>query len=335
MKMRRILSLAILSILFGTPALRGGTLIRIGTTAPARSPWSRALDELAADWERLSGGAVQVKIYAGGIIPSDEDLITRMRQGTLDGAALSSLGLLKIQPDLLALLAPFLTESGAEFRYVLEKMKPVYEKQIEEKGYKPLFWSQAGWTYFFTKEKIAYPEDLKKARIAFPAGEPEMAGAWERMGYQVVPTDLRDLMAALQSGAVSGFYLTPLLAGTGQYYVLATHMLDIPVSPALGGLMLTAQAWGNIPGPDREPLLRAVLKAAEGLSRGADPLEGDALKSMRETGLIIDEPPAGAWERWHAAAAKGMAELEGRIFSKETADRILALTREFRKKSGS
>jgi TRAP-type C4-dicarboxylate transport system substrate-binding protein len=335
MKMRRILCLTILSLLFGTSALRAGTLIRIGTTAPARSPWSRALDELAADWERLSGGAVQVKIYAGGIIPSDQDLITRMSQGTLDGAALSSLGLLKIQPDLLALMAPFLTESGPEFRYVFEKTKPVYEKRLEEKGFKLLLWTQAGWTYFFTGEKIAYPEDLKRFRIAFPAGEPEMEGAWERMGYQVVATDLRDLMAALQGGTVSGFYLTPLLAGTGQYYVLADHMLDLPVSPALGGLVLTEQAWRSVPESYRQPLLGSALQAADGLLRTAGNLDGDALKTMRESGLVIDEPPAGAWERWHAAAVKGMAELEGKVFSKETADRILALTREFRKKSGS
>jgi len=331
---RRMLTLLALMLLFWGTHLQAVTVIKIGSIAPSRSPWDKALNEVAADWEKISGGTVEVKIYAGGIAGNELDMIRKMRLGTLNGAVLSSMGMIKINRDLFVLITPFLTNSEQEFQYVFDKMKPVFQKQIEEQGYKVLLWTQAGWAYFFTKEKVTYPEDMKKYKISFTADEPEMEHAWKQMGYQVVPNDLKDMMMALQSGMVTAFYLPPLLAGSGQYFALAPHMLDLRLAPLIGGLVLTDKTWQSIPEQYREPMVQSVLKATEGLHQSTKNLENDAIKAMKENGLIIDEPPADAMEKWRAAASKGMDELTEKAFSKETYDEVLALIQEFRQKSG-
>jgi TRAP-type C4-dicarboxylate transport system substrate-binding protein len=329
-----MLTLAVLMLLVCGANLQAATAIKIGSIAPGRSPWDKALNELAADWEKISNGSVQVKIYAGGIAGNELDMIRKMRLGTLGGAVLTNMGMTKISRDLFVLSTPFLTDSEQEFQYVFEKMKPVLQKQIEEKGFKVLLWTEAGWAYFFTKDKILYPEDLKEYKISFAADEPEMEQAWKKMGYQVVPNDLKDMMMALQSGMVNAFYLSPLVAGSGQYFALAPHMLALRLAPLVGGLVLTDKAWESIPEQYREPMVQSVLKAAEDLYQTTKGLEDEALKAMKENGLIIHEPPADAMEKWRAAASKGMDELTAKAFSKEIYDQVLSIIQEFRQKSG-
>jgi len=329
-----MLTLVVLMLLVCGANLQAATVIKIGSIAPSRSPWDKALNEVAADWERISNGTVQVKIYAGSIAGNELDMIRKMRLGTLNGAVLSNMGMIKINRDLFVLSAPFLTDSEQEFQYVFEKMKPVFQKQIEEKGFKILLWTQAGWAYFFTKDKVLYPEDMKKYKISFTADEPEMEQAWKKMGYEVIPNDLKDMMMALQSGMVNAFYLPPLLAGSGQYFALAPHMLALRLAPLVGGLVLTDKAWESIPGQYREPMVQSVQKAARGLLQSTSDLENEALQAMKENGLIIDEPPADALEKWRAAASIGMDELTGKAFSREIYDQVLSIIQEFRQKRG-
>jgi TRAP-type C4-dicarboxylate transport system substrate-binding protein len=329
-----MVSFVVLMLLVCSVHLRAVTVIKIGSIAPSRSPWDKALNEVAADWEKISNGTVQVKIYAGGIAGNELDMIRKMRLGTLNGAVLSSMGMIKINRDLFVLITPFLTDSQQEFQYIFDKLKPVFQKQIEDKGFKVLLWTQAGWAYFFSKDKVVYPEELKKDKISFTADEPEMEQAWKKMGYQVVPNDLKDLMMALQSGMVTAFYLPPLLAGSGQYFALAPHMLDLRLAPLIGGLVLTDKAWESIPEQYREAMVQSVLKAAEGLHQSTKGLENEALKAMQENGLIIHEAPADAMAKWRAYASKGMEELTAKAFSKEIYDHVLSLIQEYRQKSG-
>ena len=330
---RRMLSLAVWLVLFCGVQLRADIVIKIGSVAPSRSPWDKALNEVAADWEKISNGTIQVKIYAGGITGTELDMIRKMRLGTLSGGVLSAMGMEKLSRDLFVLVTPFLMNSDEEFQFVFDRLKPIFQKQIEDKGFKVLLWTQAGWSYFFCKEQVLYPEDMKNLKVSFTTEEPEIEQAWKKMGFQLVPNELKDLMMALQSGMVDAFYLPPLLAGSGQYFALAPHMLDLPLAPLFGGLVLTTKAWETIPEQYREPMLQSVFRVSEGLFESTKGLDEDALKAMQENGLIIENPPADALEKWRAAASKGMDELTDKVFSKEIYDRLISLIQEFRQKS--
>ena len=319
-----------MALLLGGANAHAATVIKIGSVAPDRSPWNKALQEVAADWAKISSGQVELKIYAGGVAGSEEDMLRKMRLGTLGGAVFTAFGMVKIDPDVFVLSTPFLWDSEPEFQYVFDKMKPVFRKQIEDKGYRVLLWTHAGWTYFFTKGRVLYPDDLKKYKISFATGEPEMEQAWKSMGFQMVPNDLKDLMIGLQSGLVDSFFLPPLLAASGQYFALAPHMLDLQLGPLIGGLVLTNKAWENIPEAFREPMEQALAKAADRLIQETKGLENEAIKTMLDNGLIVEKAPADALGKWRAVAAKGTEVLTEKTFSKETYEKALALIAEFR-----
>ncbi|MBI4876658.1 MAG: hypothetical protein HY822_18640 [Acidobacteria bacterium] len=42
--------------------------IKAGTAAPEGSPWHQILQRTREDWSKLTGGAVSLSIYAGGVL---------------------------------------------------------------------------------------------------------------------------------------------------------------------------------------------------------------------------------------------------------------------------
>ena len=131
--------------------------IKVGSAAPARSPWDKALRELGREWKRISNGTVNLKIYAGGIAGNESDTIRKMRFGTLGGAVLTNVGFTNLNEEVYVMNTPFLIGSDEELNYVLRKMKSFFNKGIEEKGFKVIIWSIAGWLNFFTEKPEYYP----------------------------------------------------------------------------------------------------------------------------------------------------------------------------------
>lgn len=316
------------------PPAAGAVVIKIGSIAPERSPWGKALESVAREWERISNGTVQVRIYPGGMAGSESNMIQKMRLGQLQGGVFTSMGLSKIERSVTALNIPLLFHSPEEFNFVFDRMKPALEKKIEEQGFKVVFWTLAGWVNFFTKKPVVYPADLKKLKVSVTDSDSVIEQVWKKMGFEVVPGDLRDLMVQLQSGMVTAAYLPALLAASGQYFAVVPHMLSMTLAPLVAGLVLSDKAWASIPEELHQPFLASIAEASRGLYEETQGLEADAVKMMKENGLIVHDAPPDALEKWRQTAAEGVNDLIGPVFSKEMYDQIVGYIQEYRKGRG-
>jgi len=315
-------------------AVSGAVVIKIASIAPSRSPWDKVLEQVARDWERISKGAVQVRIYPGSIAGSEQDMIRKMRLGTIQGGVFSTMGLIKIDHSLMVLSIPFLFHTQDEFNAVFDRMKPAFEKMIEDKGYKMMLWTLAGWVNFFSKSKVVDPDDLKKLKVSVTADFPELEQVWKRMGYEVVTSGASELMIQLQSGAASAAYLPPLLAASSQSFALLPHMFSPSLAPLVGGLILSDKAWAAVPAEFRQPFLDAVDSATKGLYEETMRLEADAVKMMKDNGLVVHDPSAAALAKWYEAAGRAVDGLIGPVFSKESYDRVVRYVQDYRQARG-
>ncbi len=309
--------------------------VKIGSIAPAKSPWDKALRELGREWKAISNGQVKVKVYPGGIAGSEDDMIRKMKVGTLGGAVFTNRGLTKIYSDYYVLNVPFIFASDEEFQYVIRKMEPFFEKGIEKKGYKVIIWSMAGWIHFFSKDKVEYPDDLKKHKLSFATGEPELEQVWKKSGYQVIPNDISDLMMGLQSGMVNAFYLPPLVTASGQYFPLAPNMLSLKIAPIYGGIVLSNRIWKRIPEKYREEFMNVAQKISKKLQIKTKSLEKNAVKIMQKHGLKINPLPNGGIVKWREAMKKGMDSLINNIFSQEIYNKVKGYINDIRQKKNA
>jgi len=332
MKIKRLkLILFTLIMIIGLNHSLEALTIKIGTIAPLRSPWVKILKKLGVEWAKITDGSVKIRIYPGGIAGGEEDMVRKIRLGNLGGAVFTNIGINNISFDSNVLNIPFLFNSDEELDYILEKVKPILKKEIEEKGFNVIAYSKAGWVYFFGKKPILYPDDLKKHKLAFSTGVRSWEEAWKKSGFHVVPVELKDLMMALQSGMVDSFYIHPLLAGSGQYFALSPHMTELKITPLVGGVVFSRQIWRRVPDKYKADMLATVEKMIDLLVEETDQLEKEAIQEMKKHGLKIHELPDDALAKWREVSNKGLDALIGKAFSAEIYEKVTTLLKDFRK----
>jgi TRAP-type C4-dicarboxylate transport system substrate-binding protein len=331
-KKLKFIFLSVIAIVILTDCLQAVT-IKIGTIVPLRSPWVKELKKLGVEWTKITNGKVKIKIYAGGIAGGEDDMVRKIRMGTLGGAIFTNIGINNIYPDSNVLNIPFLFNSEKELDYILDKMKPIFEGEIEKKGFKVIAYTKAGWIYFFTKKPVTFPEDLRKHKLSFSTGAQVWEEAWKKSGYQIIPGALKDLMMSLQSGMVNAFYLHPLIAGSGQYFPLAPNMLTLKVAPLVGGVVFSKRIWDRVPDQYKDKMLAVVLEMIDRLYQETIELEKEAIQEMKKHKLKINPLPPGAMEKWRAASDKGLDVLLGRAFSKKVYDAVIRHLNDFRKQN--
>ena len=182
--MRKTLALFSLAALLALPgrASAQNIDIKLGTLAPKGSTWETLMKEMGQKWKEASGGKVNLRIYPGGVLGNEGDMVRKMRVGQLQASALTTVGLHDITPEPLAVTAPMVVQSYDELDYVMEKMMPSLEKKLEEKGYVVLAWSEVGFVYFFSALQFHTPDEAKKAKIFTWEGDPGSVEAWKATG---------------------------------------------------------------------------------------------------------------------------------------------------------
>ena len=115
------------------PPLQALTL-KMATLAPEGSPWVEELRQVAWQWERVSGGRVRLKIYAGGVAGEEPDMLRKLRIGQLQGAALTQLGLGELEPDILTISVPFLVRDEGELDLLLEAGSEPLRRDVRRPG---------------------------------------------------------------------------------------------------------------------------------------------------------------------------------------------------------
>jgi len=296
--------------------------IKVGSVAPARSPWDKALKKLDQRWREISKGSVQLKVYPGSIAGSEADVIRKMRIGILSGGGFTNRGLTTLCSDIHIFNIPLLFQSDEEFERVFEAMKQDFEACIREQGFHVVIWNLSGWVKFFSANPVLRPKDLLAHKISFAPNAPVMEQAWKSAGYHLVRNEMKDLMMALQSGMVNAYYLPPLLAASGQYFALTPHMCNIRVAPLVGGIVITDKVWQRVPQQYRQPMMQAAERIAAELYQETVRLEEEAVQEMVKRGLNIHDVPADALKEWRQVADKGIQSLVDKVFSRTLYTRI-------------
>ncbi|MBA7620425.1 hypothetical protein ES703_27774 [subsurface metagenome] len=327
---RILLTVLIFCICLSIPA--SALTIKLGSLAPEASPWGKALKKLAAEWNSISRGRVNVKIFPGGIAGGEFDMIRKIRINQLQAAAITGIGLGTISTDIVIVQLPFLVKDDDELNYVLEKMRPTFDKIIEEKGFKLLEYTMAGWATIFSKKPVITPEDLKKLKMYAMDGHSELDQAWKAMGYHIIPLPATDVIPALQSGMVETFITTPLMAAAMQWFGLAPHMADLKFGPMTGGIIISRRTWQRIPEEIKPELLAAAERIIKDLYKETREVEEKALEVMLQHGLIINPIPPKAYREWEKLVDTGFSMLIGDVFSREVYDELKGYIEEYRKK---
>ena len=110
-------------------------VIKLATLAPEGSNFMKAFNNLNQEIIEKTGGEVEFRVYTGGVMGNDADLLRKMRVGQIQGGGFTAGGASAVYPDLDAMSVPLIFRTYDEVDYVLSKMTPRFDSELEKKGY--------------------------------------------------------------------------------------------------------------------------------------------------------------------------------------------------------
>jgi TRAP-type transport system periplasmic protein len=328
----RFVSLLLCGLLFAECVQAGDAArIRLGTLAPRGTSWHRSLLEMGEKWRAAQGANAAFIVYTDGSQGGEADMVRRMRVGQLNAALLSVVGLSEIDPAASALQKmPMVFRSWEELDFLREKLRPTLEKRFHDKGFRVLFWGDAGWVRFFSKEPALHPADYRRMKVFAWAGDNPQVDIMKALGYQPVVLEIADILPGLQTGMINMVPSTPFYALVGQFYGHAPHMLDLNWVPIVGAAVITRQAWDSM-SPAAQQALRDAGETTGAQLRTISRRENEeAVEAMKKRGLKVQRVTPGIEAEWRAMAEAAYPMIRGNMVPAELFDEVQRLLQEYR-----
>ena len=146
----RSLTNKIVGLLF-VVALCAGNLVaqievKMGTVAPTGTPWADELNGIKKRVEAESNKAIKMKIYLGGQLGGENEILQGIRKGRIQGGGLTAAAVASVIPEMDIVEIPYLFDSQKQADCVLDNhlLEP-FRQLFDEKGLTFVSWAENGY----------------------------------------------------------------------------------------------------------------------------------------------------------------------------------------------
>lgn len=305
--------------------------VKLATLAPRGTIYHQVLLEMGQSWRHAEAPGAVFTVFSDGVQGGEADIVRRMRLGQLDAALMSVIGLSEIEAGAAALqYMPLMFRSWEEVDLAGRHVRPVLEKRFLDKGFVVLFWVEAGWVRFFSKEPALHPDDFKRMKMFAWAGGPEQVALMKAMGYQPVVLETADILPGLQTGLINAVPVTAMWALTVQIDATARHMLDIRWVPIVGAAVVTRRAWDGMTPAGRQALQAGAARAGERLRAQRETSDLDAVEAMKKRGLQVHSLTPQLEAEWRQLAENAYPKIRGGMVPADMFDAVQRVLLEHR-----
>ena len=262
MTFKRKLLLAALPFAFSASAF--ALDIKFADVHPAGYPTVVAEQNMGKKLEEATKGEITFKMFAGGVLGSEKEVIEQAQIGAVQMARVS-LGIVgPVVPDVNVFNMPFVFRDHDHMRKVIdgEIGQEILDK-ITNSDFNlvALAWMDGGSRSLYTKKPVRSLEDLKGMKIRVQ-GNPLFIDMMNAMGGNGIAMDTGEIFSALQTGVIDGAENNPptLLEHnhfqSAKYYTLTGHLiLPEPV-------VMSKTTWNKL-SPEQQALVKKVAREAQ------------------------------------------------------------------------
>lgn len=284
-------------------------VLKIGTIAPANSPWDVELKKLAAEWSKITNGTVSIQFQNITTLGGEKAAIQKMRsarpgqRAPLDGAVLSSIGLHESAPSakVFTLSCPFLIRTQEELEEVIKNFGSSIEAEYKKAGLELLAWTNAGWIRFFTKDSYSDLAGLKRLKIACSGFDsPVLSNALKIAGFTIEDMKSEKVSQSLKSASgVNGIFSVPMLIYLDGNYKNINYALATRLCPVMAGLVLSSNSWSKIPSKYHAEMKAALQRTVARLNSELEVFDVQYTDLMKSKGVKQIELTQAQTEQWN------------------------------------
>lgn len=235
--------------------------LKFATLLPTGTAWTKLLDDWVKEVEEKSNGRIKFKVYSGGVMGDEPDVLRKIRKGQLHGGLFTGYGIGRIYSPARVLEMPFLFKSTAESDYVREHIMSDLEIGFRENGFELLGWPEVGFIHLFSTKPITSIDDIRKRRIWLWQGDPLGEAFFAASGIDPIPLSIMDVYTQLSAkhGSIDTVYTSTFGAIALQWYSKLNYATHIPFTNAIGGVVISNHFYNKLPA-DLQKLLKTSGK---------------------------------------------------------------------------
>ena len=254
--------LILCSLAYNVSAQQQYTL-KFATLIPPDTAWMKEIDRWADEVYKKSNGRLKFKMYPGGVMGDEPDVLRKIRSRQLQGAFFTGYGVGRIYSSARVLEMPFLFQNTDESDYVRDRLMPEIEAGFSYKGFELLGWPEVGTIHFFSKKPIHSLQELKSRRIWLWQGDPVGEAFAKAAGVSPVPLSIIDVYTQLTAkhGSIDTVYNSAFGALTMQWHTKLSYATNVSMTNAIGSLVVSNRFFKKLP-DDLQQLLKTTGKKA-------------------------------------------------------------------------
>jgi tripartite ATP-independent transporter DctP family solute receptor len=291
--------------------------LRLTTVVNAPHPWHDAANYLAKELDARTNGEVQVKIFGGGQLGTDQATFEEARMGTIDLIIGGATTLVNFIPELGILNLPYFYSDIDQFRKVMAPRGPVvnrFREIYEEKqfGVRLLTFGGGGTRVFSNNIKaVTRPEDLKGIKMRVP-NNPEDAKIWSSIGALVTGMPWNEIYSALQAGVVNAFESTISSYYGSKFYEVAKNMSNTQHIIMVSHLLISETAWKKLSEEQRKILDELSDEVARIFTDNGEAADKQLIQELQEKhGVTVSEVDKAAFVESFQSLHDELAEKGG------------------------
>lgn len=235
--------------------------LKFATLVPPDTAWMKQVRQWADTVKQESHGRLQFKIYPGGVMGDEPDVLRKIHSNQLQAAFFTGYGIGRIYSPARVLEVPFLFRNRAESDYVRDHMMRNISAGFERNGFILLGWPEVGFVHFFSKLPINSLAQLKQRKIWLWQGDPLGEAFASAAGVSPIPLSIVDVYSQLSTnhGSIDTVYNSPFGALAFQWQTYLKYATNIPMTNAIGALVVSKRFFNKLP-EDLQQLLRKTGK---------------------------------------------------------------------------
>ncbi len=313
--------------------------LKVGTLAPSGVGWATLVRQILFPLvEQATNGQISLKVYWGGVMGDDDDVLRKMLIGQLQGAGMSAQGTLMACPEFNAVVLPFLFNNWDEVDYIRANTRKHFETYMERNGFILLFWIDQDFDQIYsTAWPFSEPEHFRRARFVTWYGEVERM-MLTALGSRPVPINVPEIPSSVRAGVVDSFISPAIWAVGSQLYntVKFVNPVKIRYSPAT--IFFTKQVWEGLDqtlGPAkaqqyRDNIWNARIESEHRFVLGTRDENRRCLEAMIKYGLTKVEMTKEQDDRLRSSAMEVWERGANRLYPRELLDEIVLHLEDFR-----
>lgn len=282
--------LLMLSVSHCTPK-QDVVVLRMGHTLDQQHAVHKAMIYMAERLADYSNGSMELRVYSGGQLGSERELIELLQIGSLAMTKVSASPLEGFSPRMKIFSVPYVFRDSAHLWQVLDgDIGQQLLSDLTQVRLRGLGYYDAGSRSFYTTQKqIKTPAELAGLKFRVPNSQTAVAMV-QTLGGAATPIDWGELYTALQQGVVDGaennppsFYLSRHYE-VSKYYVLDEHTAVPDV------ILISEQIWQRLTPTQQGWVMAAMRDSVVYQKQLWQQATADALAAVKAHGVDVIVP---------------------------------------------